>query len=180
MTEQQTENNKKKRVQPTKVQAVLTPELRDKLDKYKETQKYKNDGEALRAILSAFFNGEADISGDTIERLEQRIASLEKALYHNDMDIPKLAVKAYENYLGLNNSLNRVINVQSEQNTQIRELEEQIQEFKQFSRNNSTVISDHNILLALLGVLLYFKEDTKKTPLWYLQGNKKRGKYDQD
>lgn len=180
MTEQQSKENKKKRVQPTKVQAVLTPKLREDLDAYKSEKKYKSDGEALRAILSAFFNGEADISGDTTEHLEQRIASLEKALYHNNMDIPKLAVEAYENYLGLNNTLNSVINVQSEQNAKIIELEKQIQEPRQFSRNNSTVISDHNMLLALLGVLLYFKEDTKKTALWDLQGNKKRGKYDQD
>ena len=130
MTEQQTEESKK-RVQPTKVQAVLTPELREELDRYKAENEYKNDGEALRAILSAFFElHSSNTSGGTTGRLEQRIENLEQALYHDDIDIPERANKAYENYAGLDNALNNVAETQSEQQSKIRELEKQIQELK--------------------------------------------------
>lgn len=132
-----TEDKQQKRTQPTKTQGVLTPELREQLDNYKAENEFKNDGEALRHILSAFFNGDADnYSGGNTEHLEQRITSLEQALYHDDMDIPERANKAYENYAGLDDALNSVADTQREQNAKIRDLEKQIQELKNSLENN--------------------------------------------
>lgn len=141
-TEQQIEQ-KPKRKQPNKVQAVLTEALKTQLDRFKAEKGYENDGEALRAILTAFFNGEVEIDGGSTEHLEQRIASLENALYHDDMDIPKRAEEAFNEYKSLDDAFKDVAECQSEQNGKIRDLEKQIQEIKaSLEANNNSDISE--------------------------------------
>lgn len=142
-----TEENKK-RTQPTKVQAVLTEALKNQLDSFKAEKGYKNDGEALRAILTAFFNGDSDTNGGTTEHLEHRIEALENALYHDDMDIPMRAEEAFNEYKGLEDAYNDLANSQREQSAKIRDLEKQIEELLSSThqpsqaQNNSEDISD--------------------------------------
>ena len=131
-----TEENKK-RTQPTKVQAVLTEALKSQLDSFKAEKGYKNDGEALRAILTAFFNGDSDVNGGNTEHLENRIKALEKALYHDDMDIPQRAEEAFNEYKGLEDAYNDVAETQREQSAKIRALEKQIEELKSSSQQPS-------------------------------------------
>lgn len=130
-----TEENKK-RTQPTKVQAVLTEALKSQLDSFKAEKGYKNDGEALRAILTTFFNGDTT-NGGTTEHLENRIEALEKALYHDDMDISQRAEEAFNEYKGLEDAYNDVAESQREQSAKIRALEKQIEELKSSTQQPS-------------------------------------------
>jgi len=125
-----TEETKTTRKQPTKVQAVLTEPLRKQLTEFKNEKGYGNDGQALRAILSAFFNGETDISGYTTEHLENRIKSLEDALYHDDKNIPKRAEEAFDEYKSLADAYEDVAETQLEHISKIRDLERQVKELK--------------------------------------------------